>query len=332
MSETRRTAEISEELDGARFDRALAQLFPEFSRSRLKSWVLDGRATLDGAKVQPRQKTKLGQLVELDAEAEEVITALPEPMELDFAYEDEHLLVLNKPAGLVVHPGAGNPTGTLVNGLLAYDPSLAVLPRAGLIHRLDKDTSGLLMIARTLVAHTQLVRALEAREISREYRAVCLGRLTAGGMVDAPIGRHPTQRTKMAVNRMGKAAVTHYRVLARFEKFTFIACRLETGRTHQIRVHMAHVKHPLAGDPVYSGRLATPAGASEELQEMLRSFKRQALHASRLGLDHPISGERIELQSDLPDDLVKLLGLLSDGKYAAADLNEMAWPEVAESQ
>jgi 23S rRNA pseudouridine1911/1915/1917 synthase len=330
MTDQPRSIEVPETLDGTRFDSALAQLFPEFSRSRLKTWVLDGCATLDGAKVAPRQSVKTGQLVTLLASPDEVTAAAPEAMPLSFAYEDEYLLVLNKPVGLVVHPGAGNPTGTLVNGLLAFDPTLAQLPRAGLIHRLDKDTSGLLMIARTLEAHTQLVRALEAREIAREYRAICLGRLTAGGMVDEPIGRHPTQRTKMSVHHSGKAAVTHYRVLTRFDNFTFIACRLESGRTHQIRVHMAYRKHPLVGDPLYSGRLVLPAGSSEELQLMLRGFKRQALHASRLAFAHPITGAPIELQSELPDDFQALLQIMSKGSFSAAEFNAMAWPEVQE--
>ncbi len=325
-----RTVAVPEESHGQRFDRTLAELFPEFSRSRLKSWVLDGSATLDGAAVAPKQSVKAGQIIALTAEPDEVTAAAPEPMPLDFAYEDEHLLVLNKPAGLVVHPGAGNPAGTLVNGLLAFDEGLAVLPRAGLIHRLDKDTSGLLMIARTLEAHTQLVRALEARDISREYRALCLGRLTAGGTVDAPISRHSTQRTKMAVHHSGKPAVTHYRVLARFEHFTFIGCRLESGRTHQIRVHMAHKKHPLVGDPLYSGRLVNPRGASEAQLQALRDFKRQALHASRLAFDHPITGQPVELFADLPDDLQALLATLSEGEYSADDFNAMRWPEVAQ--
>jgi len=330
MNSSTRMLEVPEELDGARFDRALAQLFPEYSRSRLKAWVLDGSARLDGEQVAPKRSVRQGQQIELDAVAEEVTTAEPEPMALEIVYEDEHVIVINKPAGLVVHPGAGNHAGTLVNGLLAHDESLAALPRAGLIHRLDKDTSGLLMIARSHEAHTNLVRALEAREISREYRAVCLGRLTAGGTVDAPIGRHPTQRTKMAVHHSGKPAVTHYRVLYRFDAFTFIACRLESGRTHQIRVHMAHQKHPLVGDPVYSGRLITPSGSSEELQMMLRSFKRQALHASRLAFSHPVRDEWIELHADLPADLVELLSAMSGSGLGASDFNAMVWPEVAD--
>jgi len=335
MEPSKQTIEVPEELDGARFDRVLAKLFPEYSRSRLKTWVLGGRALLDGAEVAPKQAVKQGQQIELLPEAEEVTEAAPEPMNLTIVYEDEHVLVINKPAGLVVHPGAGNHTGTLVNGLLAHDPALAALPRAGLIHRLDKDTSGLLIIARSLPAHTQLVRALEAREISREYRAVCLGRLTAGGTVDAPIGRHPGHRTKMAVSQTGKPAVTHYRVLTRFANFTFIAVRLESGRTHQIRVHMAHQNHPLVGDPLYARRLVIPAGSDESLTEALHGFRRQALHASRLAFAHPISGEPVELRADMPADLSNLLQVMaasSDGiNITAEELNALSWPEIQSS-
>lgn len=326
------SAPVPEDCDGNRFDRTLAIMFPEYSRSRLKAWVQSGRALLDGQSVAPKQAVSVGQQVELLPEPEEVTEAQPEPMDLDIVFEDEHLLVINKPAGLVVHPGAGNHTGTLVNGLLAYDPNLSALPRAGLIHRLDKDTSGLLIVARSLPAHTGLVRALEQREISREYRAVCLGRLTAGGTVDAPVGRHPQHRTKMAVSQTGKPAVTHYRVLMRFDHFTLVACRLESGRTHQIRVHMTHEKHPLVGDPLYTRRLVMPPGASEALQEALHGFRRQALHAFRLAFAHPVSGEDIELFADMPEDLISLLQLMSDKvsdktSVSAADLNALRWPE-----
>jgi len=331
MDPESRRLEVPENLSGTRFDRALAQLFPEYSRSRLKAWVLDGRATLDGETVAPRQAVAAGQQVELSPEADEVTEARPEPMNLDVVFEDSDVLVINKPAGLVVHPGAGNHTGTLVNGLLAYDSKLAALPRAGLIHRLDKDTSGLLIVARSLPAHTQLVRMLEAREISREYRAVCLGRLTAGGVVDQPVGRHSGHRTKMAVSQTGKPAVTHYRVLQRFAGFTLIAVRLETGRTHQIRVHMAHQNHPLVGDPLYSRRLVIPAGTDEALREALQGFKRQALHASRLAFNHPLTHEPVELSAGLPDDLLSLLKLMQSSEGAeisTEEINALRWPEM----
>jgi 23S rRNA pseudouridine1911/1915/1917 synthase len=234
------------------------------------------------------------------------------------------LIVINKPAGLVVHPGAGNPGGTLLNGLLHHAPELATLPRAGILHRLDKDTSGLLLIARSVAAHTRLVRALEQREIRREYRAVCNDRLTAGATVDAPIGRHRTQRTRMAVTDSGKPAVTHYRVLTRFAAHTFIAVRLETGRTHQIRVHLAYQQHPLVGDPVYGGRLRIPQGASPALADALRGFRRQALHASDLAFLHPVVNTQMSFHAPLPEDLLGLLRALDD--QAGTDFEALQWP------
>jgi 23S rRNA pseudouridine1911/1915/1917 synthase len=225
---------------------------------------------------------------------------------------------------LVVHPGAGNPAGTLMNGLLHHAPELESLPRAGILHRLDKDTSGLLVVARSIPAHTRLVRALEDRLIRREYRAVCNDRLTAGETVDAPIGRHRTQRTRMAVIDSGRPAITHYRVLARFAAHTFIAVRLETGRTHQIRVHLAHRQHSLVGDPVYGGRLRIPRGSSETLAEALRSFKRQALHASDLGFEHPVSGEPMQFHAPLPQDMLDLLHAMAEGSNA--NFEAMQWP------
>jgi len=317
--------EIPPELDGARLDQALAQLLPDYSRSRIKQWILDGHVRLDGTVPEPRTRVAAGQVVVLEAEQLPQAELLPEAMDLPVIWQDEHLLVINKPAGLVVHPGAGNPSGTLVNGLLALAPELAALPRGGLLHRLDKDTSGLLLIARTLPVHTRLVRALQARRITREYRAVVNGRLTAGGSVDAPLGRHPVQRTRMAVVRSGQEAVTHYRVLARFAAHTLLAVRLETGRTHQIRVHMAHIHHPLVGDPAYGGRLSLPAGAPEVLLEALRTFRRQALHASALRFDHPVSGEELSLTAPLPADLCRLLAALA-GTPDCAALEGLRWP------
>ena len=326
-SEDKQTASIPSELDGQRFDRALAELFPDYSRSRLQAWIRTGNALLDGAEVQPRAKVRSGQQVDLHAELaahDAVAEAGPEPIALNIVYEDADLLVIDKPAGLVVHPGAGNATGTLLNGLLHYEPDLQVLPRAGILHRLDKDTTGLLLVARSVAAHTHLVRALEQREIRREYRAVCTGRLTAGGLVDQPVGRHPVQRTKMAVQRDGKPAVTHYRVLQRFAAHTFIAVRLETGRTHQIRVHMAHACHALVGDPVYGGRLAIPAGADEHLAATLRGFRRQALHACELGFLHPVSGTEMQFRAPLPNDMQELLAALAGA--AEQDFDELHWP------
>ena len=317
-------ATVTPELAGRRFDQVLAELFPDYSRSRLQGWVREGLALLDGNVVQPRIKVKAGQAIRLTPAQEEPTGVAAEAMPLNLVYEDEDLIVINKPAGLVVHPGAGNPAGTLMNGLLHHAPELEALPRAGILHRIDKDTTGLLLVARSIAAHTRLVSDLQQRLIKREYRAVCNDRLTAGESVDAPIGRHPVQRTRMAVNDKGKAAVTHYRVLARFAAHSFIVCRLETGRTHQIRVHMAWRKHALVGDPVYGGRLKIPAGASQQMTDVLKSFKRQALHASDLGFTHPVSGADMQFHAPLPEDLLALLNAL--GGEASVDYEAMLWP------
>lgn len=318
------TAIIDPAQNGKRFDQVLAEIFPDYSRARLQGWIRQGNALLDDAIVEPRTKVRSGQSVVLRPVLETIQEDVSEAMALNVVYADADVIVINKPAGLVVHPGAGNPGGTLLNGLLHYAPELDTLPRAGILHRLDKDTSGLLLVARSIGAHTRLVRALEEREIRREYRAVCNDRLTAGGTIDAPIGRHRTQRTRMAVSDAGKPAVTHYRVLQRFAAHTFIAVRLETGRTHQIRVHMTFKNHPLVGDPVYGGRLRIPAGASDTLAAALRGFKRQALHASDLGFEHPVSGEEMNFHAPLPADLLWLLQALADG--VAADFEGMRWP------
>ena len=250
---------------------------------------------VDGGARRPRDKVFGGEAVEVAATLPEEGRARPQSIPLTVVHEDEHVLVLNKPAGLVVHPGAGNPDSTLQNALLAHDPGLAVLPRAGIVHRLDKDTSGLLIVARTLPAHTALVRMLEEREVHREYEAVCRGVMTGGGTVDAPIDRHPTDRVRFGVREGGREAVSHYRVIRRFRAHTHVRVQLETGRTHQIRVHLAHIGYPLVGDKVYGGRLALPKGCSEELRQALREFPRQALHAARLQLEHPITGKPLEV-------------------------------------
>jgi 23S rRNA pseudouridine1911/1915/1917 synthase len=244
--------------------------------------------------------------------AEAAVRAAPEPMKLDIVFEDTDLLVINKPAGLVVHPGAGNATGTLMNGLLAHAPQLESLPRAGIVHRLDKETSGLLLVAKSLTAHTALVRELADRSISRQYLAVCNGVLTGGGTINAAIGRHPVDRTRMAVRDNGRPAVTHYTVIERFRAHTYVNVVLETGRTHQIRVHFAYRRHPLVGDPVYGGRLALPAGASDALRDALRTFRRQALHAARLELRHPATGEGVVFEVPPPADFLLLLQILRE--------------------
>lgn len=291
---------IPAELGGLRLDQALARLFPEHSRSRLQAWLKDGRIRLDGESAGSRQKVSGGERVELDvAQSPEIAAEQPEDIPLRVVFEDAHLLVIDKPAGLVVHPGSGNWSGTLLNALLHHAPQVAEVPRAGIVHRLDKDTSGLLVVAKTLTAQTDLVRQLQARTVRRHYWALAQGRVQAGGMADAPIGRHPTQRTKMAVVGNGRPAVTHYKVVERFARATLLECRLETGRTHQIRVHMAHIGHPLVGDPVYAARrVADPAWAG---------FERQALHAFRLGLIHPATGEAMEWEIPMAEDLDALL-------------------------
>lgn len=303
---------VPDELAGQRLDQALAQMFPAYSRSRLKSWLLAGAIEVDGALKRPRDRVDGGEQVELRVEHAVSERSMPEPMSLEVVFEDESLLVVNKPAGLVVHPGAGNASGTLMNGLLHLVPTLAELPRAGIIHRLDKDTSGLLLVGKTLPAHTALVRLLAGREVSRRYLAVCNGALTGGGKIDAPIGRHPVDRTRMCVRDNGKPAVTHYTVRERFGAHTYINVLLETGRTHQIRVHFAHRRHALVGDPVYGGRLALPAGASDRLIAALRRFRRQALHAAGLELAHPISAEPLAFEVPPPDDFQDLLGVFRE--------------------
>jgi 23S rRNA pseudouridine1911/1915/1917 synthase len=301
---------VPDELKGRRLDQAAAVLLPEFSRSRLKGWIDDGRLTLAGRSARARTLLKGGEQLELEAELETASDAAPEPIPLAVVYADDALLVIDKPVGLVVHPGAGNRRGTLQNALLHAYPELAVLPRAGIVHRLDKDTSGLLLVARTPAVHKALVASLEQRRIRRTYRAVCVGVLTGGGRVDAPLGRHRRDRTKMAVVEDGRAARTSYRVLERFRANTYIEAELETGRTHQIRVHMAHVRAPLVGDPVYGGRPRLPPQPSDELKAVLQGFRRQALHATRLALEHPTSGEPLAFESPLPADMRALLEAL----------------------
>jgi len=305
-------ATIPPEAAGRRLDQALAALFPDYSRTRLKSWIDGGQVVVDGAVPRARDKVIGGERVEVDAQLEDEVPVVAQPIDLDIVYEDEAVIVVHKPAGLVVHPGAGNPDRTLQNALLAHDPRLSVLPRAGIVHRLDKDTSGLLVVARTLEAHTELVRLLEARDVHREYEAVCCGVMTGGGTVDAPIGRHPVDRLKMAIRQDGRESVTHYRVIDRFRAHTHVRVMLETGRTHQIRVHLAHVGYPIVGDPTYGRRLAIPKGATARLQETLRGFRRQALHAARLGFAHPLTSEPLEFEAPLPADMRDLLAALRE--------------------
>ncbi len=312
MNDTESTlnVRIPEALAGRRLDQALAELLPDYSRSRLTGWIKEGAVHVDGASVVPRQIVVGGETVVLQVRLEREIDAEAEPIDLDIRYEDADILVVNKPPGLVVHPGAGNPAGTLQNALLHHDPALAAIPRGGIVHRLDKDTTGLMVVARTLRAHTALVAQLSDRDVHRQYEAVVYGPMIAGGTVDAPIDRHPRDRIKQAVREDGREAVTHYRVRERYRAMTRIECRLETGRTHQIRVHMAHIRHPLVGDATYGNGLKFPKGATPELVEALRGFRRQALHAEQLAFVHPASGETVTVKAERPADLDRLIAAL----------------------
>ena len=292
---------------GQRLDQAIAELFSDFSRSRLKDWLLDGKVQVDGEVItKPRTKVMGGEVIVLHAELEDEERWEAQDIPLDIVYEDNDIIVINKPRGFVVHPGAGTPDGTVLNALLHHFPDIAEVPRAGIVHRLDKDTTGLMVVAKTVPAQTRLVRALQKRNITREYEAIAIGRMTAGGRVEQPIGRHSTKRTLMAVAPLGKPAVTHYRVAEHFREHTRIRLRLETGRTHQIRVHMAYLQHPLLGDTAYGGRARIPRGATPELAEKIRQFDRQALHAVMLKFEHPITGEELEFHAPVPDDMVAM--------------------------
>jgi len=305
------SAEVQPEQMGQRLDQTLAELFPEYSRSRLKTWIEADLVKLNDRIVNiPREKVLGGEKIEITVEVEDETRFEPENIPLNIVYEDDDIIVINKPKDLVVHPGAGNPNGTVLNALLYYYPPIAEVPRAGIVHRLDKDTTGLMVVAKTIPAQTKLVRDLQKRKITREYEAVASGIMTKGGTVDQPMARHATKRTLMAVHPMGKPAVTHYRIMENYRNYTRLRLRLETGRTHQIRVHMAHIAHPLLGDQTYGGRPRPPKNASEDFMEVLRNFKRQALHAVMLRLAHPITGEMMEWYAPLPDDFVELLNAL----------------------
>lgn len=301
---------IPEAMSGYRLDQAVADLFPDYSRSRLQQWIKSGDLKVDGETWKAKQKVQGGEGIVIETELQPETSWQGEAIPLQILYEDEDILVLNKPVGMVVHPAAGNREGTLLNALVHYNAQLATLPRAGIVHRLDKDTSGLMVVAKSLTAHTGLVEQLQARSVSRQYEAITIDVMTGGGEVDAPIGRHPSQRTKMAVIDSGKEAITHYRVVERFRGHTHVRLSLKTGRTHQIRVHMAHIRYPLVGDPVYGGRLKLPKGASDELVAALQNFKRQALHARKLGLVHPASKNHMEWEQPMPDDMLELISLL----------------------
>jgi len=315
------TETVPDHLYGKRLDQVLAEMFPDYSRSRIKEWILAGWVKVNNRLCDtPREKLLGGELIDIEAELPEDERFDAEPIELNIVFEDEHIMVINKPAGLVVHPGAGNHDGTLLNALLHHCPGIAEVPRAGIIHRLDKDTTGLMVIAKTIPAQTHLVEMMQHREITREYEAVVHGTMTAGGMVDEPIGRHPTKRTHMAVVSSGKPAVTHYRVMEKFRNHTRIRLRLETGRTHQIRVHMTYINYPLVGDPVYAARPRPPRKAEQKLLDVLKAFKRQALHAAMLRFAHPVTLELLEFTAPIPADMTELtLSLREDTKIHGMD-------------
>ena len=306
------TAEIPEEMAGMRLDQAVAKIWSEFSRGRLQEWIKKGQLRVNGDQWRSKDKVSGGESIVLAATLEALESrVVPEAIELDVVYEDDTIIVINKPAGLVVHPAAGHASGTLQNALLHRYPEIAAVPRAGIVHRLDKLTSGLMVVARTVQAHYSLVEQLQERTVSREYLAVVVRVMPSGGTIESQIGRHPVDRKRMAVLKDGgKIAITHYRVEKRFRQHTLVRVKLETGRTHQIRVHMASIQYPLIGDPVYGGRFKMPANCTEEFQETLRGFKRQALHATRLELNHPATGELIHWQVDVPEDMQELIDML----------------------
>lgn len=303
--------QILESQLGQRLDQALAELFPDYSRSRIKEWILDNRVQVNGKIInRPKEKVFGSEQIAIDVLIEEDMSWHPQNIPLNIVYEDDEIIVINKPRDLVVHPGGGNPDGTVLNALLYRYPEIINVPRAGIVHRLDKDTTGLMVIAKTIPDQTHLVEALQLREITREYEAVVNGRMTAGGTVDEPIARHPTKRTHMAIHPLGIAAITHYRVMEHFRAHTRLRLRLESGRTHQIRVHMAHINHPLVGDPVYGGRPRPLKGVSEEFRQVMNNFDRQALHATMLRLYHPRTGIEMEWHADIPADMVILINIL----------------------
>ncbi len=307
-----RSVVIAAEYAGSRLDQVLSDQFPEYSRSRLQHWIKSGLVELDRRPCKAKQRVRGGERIDLRPILEEEVDDQAQAIELDIVYEDPSLLVINKPPGLVMHPAAGNRDGTLLNGLLNHHQALQQIPRAGIVHRLDKETSGLLVVAKTLQSQHALVEQLQARNVKREYLAIVQGQLIAGGSVDAPIGRHPVNRLRMAVRQGGKRALTHYRIEQRFRAHTLLRVNLETGRTHQIRVHMHHIRHPLLGDPLYGGRLKLPPGINDELTAALKDFRRQALHATRLELKHPHSGERIAWEAPLPSDMRRMVELLAE--------------------
>lgn len=303
---------ISDEYQGLRLDQAIAKLLPDFSRSQLQKWLTSGQMLVNGQQANTKQKVQGGEVVELTVNLQPTERWEAQELPLNIIYQDDEFAVIFKPADLVTHPGAGNPDGTLVNALLHHIPETRNLPRAGIIHRLDKETSGLLVVAKTLHAHNYLTKALQAREIHREYECIVQGKLISGGTIDEPIGRHPKNRLQQAVITSGKPAVTHYRIIQRFAHYTHLKVILETGRTHQIRVHMAHIGYPIVGDPLYAGRKRIPKNLTPELKEIINHFNRQALHAKKLILVNPTTGNKQTFEAPAPDDFLQLVNALKE--------------------
>lgn len=308
------TARVPQNLGSDRLDQIAAILFPDYSRARLQRWIKTGDLTVDGNHLRPRDKLYGGELLEINTRLTIIEENLPQEIEFDSIYEDDHIIVINKPVGLVTHPAPGNRDKTLLNGLLYRYPELEMVPRAGIVHRLDKDTGGLMVVGRNIVSQNKLVGQLHARSVTRLYEAIVYGRVQNSGTINLPVGRHPVNRKKMSVRENGREAITHYRILHAFAEHTHLEVKLETGRTHQIRVHMAYKRHPLVGDPVYGGTFRNPATGSAELKNLLANFKRQALHARKLELDHPSTGERVRWEVALPPDMLELLSILIDSE------------------
>lgn len=319
---------VDEKLAEVRIDKAISSILKEFSRMNIKQWINSGNILVNQEKVEPKTKLIIGQIVSVEPIFEDRKETVSEAMDLSIVFEDDHMIIINKPHGLVVHPGTGNMEGTLQNGLLHHHPALSKLPRAGLIHRLDKNTSGLLIIAKTNQSYNALVSDLQERLITREYRAICVGVMTSGGTVDANLSRDPNNRIRFKIMNQGKRAVTHYRVLKKFKNHTFLGLRLETGRTHQIRAHLSHIQYPLIGDPLYGGRFFTPKGAKEDLILKLKNFKRQALHACLLSFNHPIEKRKVKFESTLPTDMESILLEMSEGSLTKESANKIVYPEA----
>lgn len=319
---------VDEKLAEVRIDKAISSILKEFSRMNIKQWINSGNILVNQEKVEPKTKLIIGQIVSVEPIFEDRKETVSEAMDLSIVFEDDHMIIINKPHGLVVHPGTGNMEGTLQNGLLHHHQALSKLPRAGLIHRLDKNTSGLLIIAKTNQSYNALVSDLQERLITREYRAICVGVMTSGGTVDANLSRDPNNRIRFKIMNQGKRAVTHYRVLKKFKNHTFLGLRLETGRTHQIRAHLSHIQYPLIGDPLYGGRFFTPKGAKEDLILKLKNFKRQALHACLLSFNHPIEKRKVKFESTLPTDMESILLEMSEGSLTKESANKIVYPEA----